>query len=162
MNERNAVRIESSKLRAEKTKSGMGSLLCSSSVFEHKDRRASTGATPRWWLPTAPSVSLSQQLCALFLRPEFQLPSALTPCNQMWHAEDSDDSWEDKVAQSPTFNEACTTSFDRPALGVKRHLPNADAPSAHTHQHISLHAPSPCGADGTFSHFCAIPEAITY
>lgn len=91
--------------------------------------------------------------------------SALTLCNQMWHTEGSDDSREDKVTQSPTFN-----------IGYARLLLTGLHTLIHTPTHtgtVSTRAPwlahiHSCEAeleyfaDGAFSRACAISEAITH
>ncbi len=100
--------------------------------------------------------------------------SALTLCNQMWHTEGSGDSWEDKVTQSPTFNEGYAplllTGLHRLrthtyALCTCVHLHSLSHTHAHTHActHIrSNKAEQECFADRAFSRACAISEAITY
>lgn len=90
--------------------------------------------------------------------------SALTLCNQMWHTEGSDDSWEDKVTQSPTFNEGYAQLLLTGPHCAQTHTYALHTHCAHTHTpyshtHLCTHTQSQGGAgvfcrQGLFSCLC--------
>lgn len=112
---------------------------------------------------TASLVSVSCAGCVGTLAGAL-LFSALTLSNQMWHTEGSDDSREDKVTQSPTFNEGYAqlllTGPHRAwahSYALNTHCAHACV-SAHTQAFASVRsrkAEQECFADGAF--FSLVP-----